>query len=116
MLNLPKSPHLECITSIKSAFLKLGHQEAEELRADINRVLRSAHSPKPNLELKALTELKKDSKRIVLTADKGMAMVVMDRKDYIDKATILLSQPVYRTIDRIQQINSRLSLLLFLGK
>ena len=27
-------------------------------------------------------------------------MVVMDRKDYIDKATNLLSQPAYRTIER----------------
>ena len=27
-------------------------------------------------------------------------MVVMDRKDYIDKATNLLVQPAYRTIDR----------------
>ena len=69
----------------------------------MNRVLRSTHSPKPNFskeELKALVELRKDSNRIVLTADKGVAMVVMDRKDYIDKVTNLLSQPAYRTIDR----------------
>ena len=45
-------------------------------------------------------ELGKDSNRIVLTAHKGVAMVVMDRKDYIDKVTNLLSQPAYRTIDR----------------
>ena len=69
---------------------------------DIKRVLRSYNPPKPNLtktELKALTELRKDSDRNILTADKGVAMVVMDRKDYIDKATNLSSQPVYRTID-----------------
>ena len=57
----------------------------------------------PNLtqeELKALTELRKDSNRIVLTADKGVVLVVMDRKDYLDKASNLLSQPVYRPIDR----------------
>ena len=45
-------------------------------------------------------ELRKDSNRIVLTADNGVAMVVMDRKEYTDKATNLLSQPAYRTIDR----------------
>ena len=28
-------------------------------------------------------------------------MVVMDRKDYIDKATYLLVQPAYRTIDSV---------------
>ena len=39
----------------------LDHQEAEELRVDINRVLRNSHTPKPNLtkeELKALAELR----------------------------------------------------------
>ena len=35
----------------------------------------------------------------MLTADKGVALVVIDRKEYIDKATNLLPQPVYRTID-----------------
>ena len=35
----------------------------------------------------------------VLTADKGVALVVIDRKEYIDKATNLISQSMYRTID-----------------
>ena len=65
--------------------------------------LRSYHAPKPNLtkgEIKALAELRKDNNRIILTADKGVAMAVMDRKDYIDKANNLLVQPAYRSIDR----------------
>ena len=45
-------------------------------------------------------ELRNDSSRIILTADKGVAVVVVDRKYYIDKATNLLVQPAYRTIDR----------------
>ena len=45
-------------------------------------------------------ELRKDSDGIVLTADNGLAMVIMDKKDYIDKATSLLDQPAYRTTDR----------------
>ena len=45
-------------------------------------------------------ELRKDSNKIVLTADKGVAMVVIDKKDHIDKATNLLAQPAYRTINR----------------
>ena len=35
---------------------------------------------------------------MVLTEDKGVAMVVMDRKEYIDKVEGLLVQPTYRTI------------------
>ena len=82
---------------------RLDHQEAEELEADINRVHRSSHTPKPNLikeKLKALPDLRKERKSIILTADKEVAMAAMDRKDYIEKATNLLVQPAYRTIDR----------------
>ena len=67
----------------------------------VNRVLRSFHPPKPNLtkaQNLALRELKRDRDRIVLTADKGVAMVIMDRQDYINKANQLLNQNTYKTI------------------
>ena len=38
-------PNLEYITLIESAYTKLSQQDAEELRVDINRVLRSSHPP-----------------------------------------------------------------------
>ena len=38
----------------------------------------------------------KDKDRVILTADKGSTMVVMDREDYITKVEALLSQPAYR--------------------
>ena len=66
----------------------------EELRADINRVLRSSHPPKPiqnKAKAQALRELKRDRYRLVLTANKGVAMVIMDRQDYINKSNKLLS-------------------------
>ena len=44
-------------------------------------------------------ELRKESNRPILTADKGIAIVIMDRTEYIDKANNVLVQPVYRTID-----------------
>ena len=56
-------PNLEyIIVAIEAACTKLGQQDAEELRAEINRVLRSSHPPKPNLtksQLQAIRELKK---------------------------------------------------------
>ena len=36
----------------------------------------------------------------MLIADKGVAMAVMDKEDYIQKAESLLVQLAYRTIDR----------------
>ena len=47
---------------------------------------------------KAIRELKGDKDRLVLTADKGIDMVVMDRQDYIYKSKNLLSQPANRPI------------------
>ena len=43
-------------------------------------------------------ELKRDRDHIVLTADKGVTMVIIDRQDYINKSNNLLNQPTYRTI------------------
>ena len=42
--------------------------------------------------------LKRDRDHIVLTADKGVAMVIMDRQDYINKANHLLNQNTYKSI------------------
>ena len=58
---------------------------------------------KPNLnkaEAQAPRELKRDRDRLVLTANKGVAMVVMDRQDYINKSNKPLTQPAYRAIPR----------------
>ena len=91
---------------------KLSQQDVEELMADINRVLRSSH-PQPNLtkaQNLALRELKRDRDCIVLTVDKGVAMVIMDRQDYINKANRLLNQNTYRSIPRdpTNSINNKL--------
>ena len=98
-----KPPNVDYITAIESVCHTLTYQDAEEIRADINTLLRRAQSPKPNLnkeEIKALGELRKDKDILVLTADKGVVMVVLDKEDYIQKAESLLAQLAYRTIDR----------------
>ena len=61
---------------------KLGQQDVEEFRANINRVLRYSHLPKINLtkvQTQALRELKRDSDRLVLIANEGVVMVKMNR-------------------------------------
>ena len=88
MVTARHPPNLEYITAIEAACTKLSQQDAEELRAEINRVLTSSH-PQPNLtkaQSQAIRELKRDRDHIVLTADKGVAMVIMDRQDYINKS------------------------------
>ena len=52
-------------------------------------------------EFKAIKELREDQSRIVFTADKGVAMVTMNKKGYIDKAFCLLGDSsMYRTIPK----------------
>ena len=73
------------------------------MRAEINGLPRKSHAPRPNLnkeESKALLELRRDKDRIILTAVKGEAIVVLDKKEYIEKAHNLLVQLAFRTIER----------------
>ena len=96
-------PNVEYITAVESMCPKLREEEAMELRSDVNVLLRKAKAPKPNLTMQeniGLAELKKDKDRIILTADKEVAMVIMDKEDYINKAQELLAQPAYRGIPR----------------
>ena len=63
--------------------------------------MKKAKTPRQNItkeECKAIGELKRDNNRLVLTADKGVALVVMDKEDYVQKARELLDQPTYRNI------------------
>ena len=72
------------------------------INADINGLLRKVPASRPNHikeESKALAELKRDKDRIILTAGKGVAVVVSDKKDYIENAQNLLVQPAYRAIE-----------------
>ena len=96
-------PVIECITAIEEVCQKLERGEAEELRGEVKAILKRAHPPKPNIsreEQKAMEELRKDTTRTVLTADKGVALVVMDQKEYQKKAEELLDQTTYSMINQ----------------
>ena len=100
-------PNVDFITAIELVCHKLSEWDSQELRAETNCLLRKARAPRASItreEKKALRELKEDKDRIVLTADKGVAMVMLDKREYLEKAEALLVQPAYRTINR-DQIN-----------
>ena len=57
--------------------------------------MKRVHPTRSNIaqgERKAIEELRKDNTKIVVTMDKGVAMVVMDRDDYHRKADALLEE------------------------
>ena len=71
------------------------------MRVEIKNILKKAQTPRSNIskeEFKAIRELKEDDSRIILAADKGVAMVVLNKEEYIKKAEHLLNQPTYKRI------------------
>ena len=97
-----KCPLGEYISNIEKACQSLDTNITEELRSEVYRVLRQCHQLKPKLkkeEMVAMKQLKSDRNRMVLTTDKGVALMVMDRSDYIKKAKKLLEDTnTYRII------------------
>ena len=99
---LPKDPPAcEYIAVTEKACQNLLQGKAEELRGEIKQLLMKKHTIKPNIhkeEYQALKQLKKDNTRMVLTADKGVSIVVMDREENIQKSDELLKEPNYKII------------------
>ena len=96
-------PNVDYITAIESMWPKLKEDDAMELRADINSLLRRATVPKSDLtkqEKIGLSQLRKDKERVILTADKGVAMVIMDKDEYNSKDQELLVSPAYKSLPR----------------
>ena len=105
----------------EQASSKLPTQEADDFRSDINRLLKQQqqqHSNHCNLnpaQCRALTQLKQDNTRVVLTVDKGVAMVIMDQQDYNNKAQALLQDTnTYKVLnkDPTPQLKNKLITLL----
>ena len=104
----PKYPPVEAyITAVEKAASKLPSTEADELRSDTSSLLRchihqhNNHSNINPAQCRALTQLKQDTSMVVLTADKGVAMVIMDQQDYINKVNTLLQDTnTYRVLNK----------------
>ena len=96
---VPKSPPIvEYIDTIQKVCTTLQQGKVEELREEVKANIKKIQPPKYNLtkeEHKALEELKKDKTRMILTADKEVSIVVIDKEEYTRKAEELLSQPSY---------------------
>ena len=99
---IPRNPPVgEYIMAFQNICNQLQQGQAEELRGEIKSVLKNIHPPRSNItreERKAIDELRRDKNKMILTADKGVSMVVMDREDYNQKAEALLQESAYRPI------------------
>ena len=116
----PRNPPIgEYIAAVEQTCQKMAHGEAEELRAEVKAVFKKTLHPKANItreEQKAMKELKKDTNRVILTADKGSCLVVMDKEEYIHKAQDLLKENTYRVIPEDPTNKQKNKLILLLKK
>ena len=96
-------PYGNYIVAIEKASSTIEPNSAEDLRAEIRGALKHTHLPRSNIgreEVQALAELKRDSSKVILTADKGVALVIMDKPESINKAQELLDdKKTYKEIN-----------------
>ena len=81
--------------------LKLKEEDAMELRSGIKALLRKAKAPQPNLTRQksiGLAQLKKGKDRVILTADKGVAMVVYGERRICYQSAGVISPAAHRVI------------------
>ena len=115
---VPKEPPIaQYVAAVEQACTKLEEGKVEEFRVQVKLALQKIKKPRPNLtrgERKAITELKKDQSRMILTADKGVVLVVLNTEDYRKKAEDLLNQDTYRilTTDPTMRLNNKMINLL----
>ena len=98
-----ETPVTEYIAATEQACTKIDQGKQEEFRVEVKRLLLQDQNNKKQVnmskeELKALKELKLDNNRLILTANKGVALVVIDKQDYIKKAEDLLQESSYKKI------------------
>ena len=94
-------PTFEYIAATEKVCNQLTQGKVEELRGEVKSLLRKDHKAKPNIpkdEHQALREIKRDNTRKVLTADKGVSLVVLDSEDFAAKSETLLHQPNYKIL------------------
>ena len=94
-------PTCEYIAATEKVCQQLMQGKVKELRGEIKSLLKKNHRSQPNIpkdEYQVLREIKRDNTRMVLIADKGVSMVVVDREDYTAKSEELLHQPNYKVL------------------
>ena len=101
----PRQPPVsEYVVAVEQACSKLNKGEAYEIRVEVKKALKRAQcssKPSPDIskqEYQTLKELKEDKSRVILTGDKGVSLVIMDKAEYKKKAVELLNTGTYKKI------------------
>ncbi len=100
----PKSiPTKEIVTNVESGLRGVAQQAADEARVQIVNLLKRAKPPPRNItweEESAIRALKSDPDLIILPADKGNAIVILDREEYKKVESMLDDHLTYEKIKK----------------
>ena len=110
-VSTPKVPVTEYIAVTKQICDRLAENtdgvdcsEYYQKTKDLLQDYKGKHASHPNIskmEREAIKTLKEDNTCVVLTADKGVAMVIMDKSSYIDKCIALFRTPMSTSLTGI---------------
>ena len=81
-----KIPNEEIICSLEDGIRTLKDEDKELIRQECAVILRKAKPPRRNLnleQLKAIKSLRNNNDIVILKADKGDAIVIMNYEDYV---------------------------------
>ena len=98
-----ETPVTEYVVATEQACTKIEQGKQDVFRVEVKRLLLQDQNNKKQAnvskdELNALKELKLNNNRLILTANKGVALVVIDKQDYIKKVEDLLQESSYKMI------------------
>ncbi|KFD64511.1 hypothetical protein M514_12995 [Trichuris suis] len=97
-----KASFADLIARVEQSLINVEPNEANQIRGAISNTLtRTKHTPKKNLslmEVKILKDLKKDNNTIITRADKGNAVVILNREMSINNVKQLLDTASYKPI------------------
>ena len=100
-MRLQKREYVACI---ESALRNLKDETGVNLaRAKISTLLNNTKRPERNLspgETTALNDLVKTDDVVIVPADKGKAVVLLDLDDYVQKAKDLIDQPPFQRVKK----------------
>ena len=78
-------------------------EEADTICADLSSIIRRTQAPKPNCtrnQIAALKSLQQNDNIIILPADKGRTIVILDKEDYVRKCNQQLENGPYTKIKK----------------
>ena len=108
-----KIPFKDFVAEIEASISYLPDESKDQIRTSAAAILQRASLPNHNIskeESKALHELKKDRSRVIMKADKGNCLVVLDREVYDSKMESLLAdRSTYEVVTRSLSVESSVS-------